>query len=462
MPDNTTNFRVFIIAGYCLIALVACRKPQTINDRMENYDERLSGGQQTTFNETFDDVFPVLSASKVATHDLGDAVFGSTFVTAPAPINPGLGPVFNNVSCGSCHVNNGVGKPPVNGNDQVQSFLFKLSMPGYDAHGGSVHVPNYGVQLQTRAVFGVQPEGTVSIAYSTIQGEFSDGEKYSLQKPTYTIANPYAPLPAGVLISPRLPMAVIGLGLLDALTDDWMLEHQDVNDANNDGISGKVNYVWNERTQTKTIGRFGWKATIPTIEQQVALAFNEDMGITSPLFPVESTYGQFQYDKLNDDSEINDSILSTVTFYMKSLAVTARRNVNDATVQQGKSVFKQLNCSGCHLMTARTGVNMGYAEVSNQLIFPFTDLLLHDMGNDLSDNRPEFDALGSEWRTPPLWGIGLSQKINGNTHYLHDGRARSLEEAILWHSGEAEFAKNNFKALSKTDRNALVKFLQSL
>ena len=160
--------------------------------------------------------------------------------------------------------------------------------------------------------------------------------------------------------------------------------------------------------------------------------------------------------------QISDSILSCLTFYMKSLAVPARRNVNNEEVKRGKSIFKQLNCNGCHIMVARTGVNASYAEVSNQLISPFTDLLLHDMGDALSDGRPDFTASGSEWRTPPLWGIGLSEKINGNTNYLHDGRARSLQEAILWHGGEAETIKNNFKKLPKTDRSALIKFLQSL
>lgn len=462
MPFKTTKIHFFIITAYCLATFTACRKPQAVNDSFEYYDERLSGGQQTTFNESFGETFPILSASKTATHDLGDGIFGATFVTAPAPINPGLGPVFNNVSCNNCHTNGGVGKPPANGTDELQSLLFKLSMPGFDAHGAPAHVPNFGAQLQTKAIFGVQPEGKININQTIVQGEFADGEKYTLQQPSYTIITPYAPLPAGVMMSPRLPLALIGLGLLEAMPTEWFIKNEDVNDANNDGISGKINYVWNERTQTKTIGKFGWKATVPSVDQQVALAFNEDMGITNPILPIESTYLQFQYDKLNDDAEVNDSILSVVTFYMKSIAVPARRNVNDATVQQGKTIFKQLNCSGCHLMTARTGADMAYQEVSNQLIFPFTDLLLHDMGNGLSDNRPDFDALGNEWRTPPLWGIGLSQKINGNTHYLHDGRARSLEEAVLWHGGEAEFAKNNYKALSKTDRNALIKFLQSL
>ncbi len=456
------NIFKLVVCSTLLLAHGACRKPVEVNDNLDNYDERLSGGQQTTFNESFSDAFPVLSASHAVTHDLGDGMFESKYVTAPAPINSGIGPLFNNVSCASCHNNGGAGKPPSNNNGNFDALLFRLSMPGYDKHGDAVPVPNFGTQLQTQAVFGTQPEGKVNIVYTSKQGTFADGETYTLQQPTYTFTNTYMPLPAGVLVSPRLPLGVFGLGLLDALPEAWMLQNEDVVDANNNGISGKINYVWDTRKQTKTMGRFGWKASVPTVEQQVAIAFNEDMGITSPLFATENSYNQLQYDKLNDDAEISDSILSCLTFYMKSLAVPARRNVNNEEVKRGKSIFKQLNCNGCHIMVARTGVNASYAEVSNQLISPFTDLLLHDMGDALSDGRPDFTASGSEWRTPPLWGIGLSEKINGNTNYLHDGRARSLQEAILWHGGEAETIKNNFKKLPKTDRSALIKFLQSL
>jgi CxxC motif-containing protein (DUF1111 family) len=444
-----------------LIIVVGCRKPKAINDNMDSYDERLSGGQQTTFNESFDEVFPILSPSKTISHDLGDGIFSSTFVTAPNPFNPGLGPIFNNVSCNSCHTKGGVGKPPQSGVQELQSLLFKLSMPGFDAHGHPNYVPNFGAQLQTKSIYGTQPEGKVNISYALQQDEFADGELYNLQKPTYTIVNPYKPINAGFMMSPRLPLATIGMGLLEALPDEWMLQNQDVSDANNDGISGKINYVWNQRTQSKTIGRFGWKATIPSVEQQVALAFQEDMGITNPLFPIESSYNQFQL-TTTTTTDVDDSIISVTTLYMQTIAVPARRNVNDVDVQKGKQIFKELNCSGCHVMTARTTTNMAFAEVSNQVIYPFTDLLLHDMGQGLSDNRPDYDAQGNEWRTPPLWGIGLSQKINGNTNYLHDGRARNLQEAILWHGGEAELAKNNYRLLSKTDRTALIKFLQSL
>jgi CxxC motif-containing protein (DUF1111 family) len=178
--------------------------------------------------------------------------------------------------------------------------------------------------------------------------------------------------------------------------------------------------------------------------------------------PVESSYGQSQYDGLNDDVELHDTILNGAVFYIKTLAVPARRDVTDAVALAGEQIFKQLNCSGCHIPTLQTGVDVTLAAVSNQRIHPYTDLLLHDMGPGLADNRPDFLASGSEWKTPALWGIGLFPKTNGVPFYLHDGRARTIEEAILWHGGEAERAKQDFMQLGSTERAKLVKFIQSL
>ena len=255
---------------------------------------------------------------------------------------------------------------------------------------------------------------------------------------------------------------VFGLGLLEAVDESEIIKYADENDANGDGISGKPNYVWNVIKGTHTLGRFGWKANNPTVLQQTAGAYNEDMGITSYVFPEESSKGQAQYDNRNDDPEIPDSILRAVSFYVQTLAVPVRRSADDATVLQGKKLFNDAKCGSCHRPAMQTGVRVDFPEVSNQRIFPYTDLLLHDMGEGLADHRPDFDANGSEWRTAPLWGIGLTQKVNGHNFYLHDGRARSLQEAILWHGGEAETAKNAFKNMSKNDRLALIKFLQSL
>lgn len=255
---------------------------------------------------------------------------------------------------------------------------------------------------------------------------------------------------------------VFGVGLLQNIPEVTILGFADENDSNGDGISGRPNYVYNPQTGRTELGRFGLKANVSTLAIQVASAFNHDMGITNYIVPVESCAGQPQADNLQDDPELPDSILNYVTFYVETLAVPARRNVTDPDVKSGSALFKQVNCSGCHKPVIQTGANLTVAALNNQRIQPFTDLLLHDMGEGLADGRPDYKATGREWRTAPLWGIGLFQKTNGTPFYLHDGRARTIEEAILWHGGEAENSKNNFMNLPSADRNKLIKFIQSL
>lgn len=430
----------------------------------EDYNEWLSGGSQTIFDAgtgAFSTIFPNLAAAREEVHEIGDIAFEQTFVSAPALINPGLGPIFNNVSCTSCHINDGRGKPPVNG-EQISSLLIRLSIPGTDAHGGPNPAPGFGGQLQQRGIFGVSPEANVRIDYTEQQYTFADGEPYSLRYPTYILENPYASIPAGMMLSPRVAPPVFGLGLLEAVDESSILALADVEDANGDGISGKPNYTWNVAEGKKTLGRFGWKAAAPSLIQQTAGAYNEDMGITSFVFPKESSQGQTQYDNRNDEYEVSDSVLHAVAFYIRTLAVPARRNADDAIVLKGKHIFHQAKCASCHVPRLQTKVDVAFPEISNQTIFPYTDLLVHDMGPGLADNRPDFDADGQEWRTAPLWGIGLTRIVNGHQNFLHDGRARTLMEAILWHGGEAEQSKEFVRTLSKEDRDALVKFLESL
>jgi CxxC motif-containing protein (DUF1111 family) len=210
------------------------------------------------------------------------------------------------------------------------------------------------------------------------------------------------------------------------------------------------------------LGRFGWKAGQPSLIQQSAGAYNEDMGVTSFIFPEENSFDQPQYDQLNDDVELSDSLLHAVAFYMQTLGVPARRNAKDPEVIEGKRLFNQIQCASCHIAKHVTASDMAFSSRSNQTIFPYTDMLLHDMGIGLADNRPEGLADGYEWRTQALWGIGLTRKINGHDYYLHDGRARSISEAILWHGGEAENSKEKFRNLNATQRQAVLKFLESL
>ncbi len=438
-----------------------CNKASMVDESA--YDERLSGGSSTVFDATskaFGHAFDGLNNRDAQVHELGDGAFGQTFVAAPALINSGLGPVFNNVSCISCHHNDGKGTPTAGFVNS--SLLFRLSIPGTDVNGGPLAIPNFGGQLQDVAIFGKQAEVNMSISYTDIPFTYTSGETVTLRKPTYTVTNSYLPLPANYLISPRLAPPVFGLGLLQNIPEQTILSFVDKNDANNDGITGKANFVYNAHTHKTELGRFGLKASAPTLQIQVAGAYNQDMGITSYVFPKESSFGQSQSDNINDDPELADSILDATIFYTKTLAVPARRNVTSPYVIQGKQLFMQMNCSGCHKPNLQTGVDLNFAALNNQRIQPFTDLLLHDMGNDLADGRPDYLATGNEWRTAPLWGIGLFAKTNGTPFYLHDGRARTIEEAILWHGGEAQKSKGKYTQLSKADRTKLISFLQSL
>lgn len=455
--------KVYIaVAIICLPAIfVMCRKPGAFSEA--DYDPRLSGGAATAFDETagaFGHEMLGLSANDSYVHGLGDGAVEQSFVTAPAPVNSGLGPVFSNVSCISCHHNDGKGNPTaglVN-----SSLLIRLSLTGTDQHGGPLPVPGFGAQLQDVAVFGKQAEAKVDIQYAYENITLPGGQIVELRKPTYTLLNPYIPLPANYMMSPRMAPPFFGLGLLQNIPEQTILSFADENDANGDGISGRANYVWDPVLHKKMIGRFGLKANTATILTQVAGAYNQDMGITNYVFPLESSNNQSQYDGLNDDVELPDSLLNAAAFYIRTLSVPARRNVANPITLAGEQIFKQINCSSCHIPTIQTGVDVTLAAVSNQRIHPYTDLLLHDMGPGLADNRPDFLASGTEWKTPALWGIGLFPKTNGVPFYLHDGRARTLEEAILWHGGEGEQAKQKFTQLSSEDRNKLIKFIQSL
>lgn len=450
---------IFFISS--LIFFISCRKADL--NYVDNDDEWLSGGKQTFFDFTtggFDHIFLGLNAQEQFNHGVGDAAFDATFVTAPAPINAGLGPLYNNVACSGCHAGDGRGRPPVAG-QQLSSMLFRISIPGTDEFGGPNPVPGFGGQFHPRAIAGKVPEGNVNISYSDIEGFYADGTKYTLKNPTYTITNSYMAMPSDVMLSPRVAPQVFGLGLLEAIPNSRLMALADENDADGDGISGKVNWVYDVISKGLKIGKFGWKAGQPSLLQQSAGAYNEDMGITSFVFPIENSLGQPQH-VVSTGHDISDSLLHAVNFYMQTLGVPARRKANDPIVLQGKNIFYDLKCIACHTPSHRTGVDMTFPSRSNQKIFPYTDLLLHDMGAGLADNRPEYLANGNEWRTPPLWGLGLIKKVNGHEFLMHDGRARNITEAILWHGGEALASQQKFLKLTAQERLALIRFIESL
>lgn len=427
----------------------------------------LSGGDTTIFDASshaFSIPAPNLSTTALEKHLDGDVEFEAVFVTAPAEVNPGLGPIYNNISCVNCHSRDGRGRPP-KVDEKLVSLLFRLSLPNTE-NGESgkapIPVPGYGTQLNNRAIYGTPAEGSVKIEYNEQPLTTEDGTRVHLRYPNYTITDTYKPLPEDVEVSPRVAPVVFGLGLLEAIPEEAILTFADETDVDEDGISGKPNYVWDVVQKRHTLGRFGWKANQPNLLQQVASAYHDDMGLTTSLFQLENSFGQSQLKENNTTPEISDEILDVVTFYVQTLAVPARRNVDDPQVLHGEQLFAQAQCASCHIPTLRTGTLPGVPSVSNQTIHPYTDMLLHDMGPDLADNRPDFHANGREWRTPPLWGIGLVRTVNGHTNFLHDGRARNLMEAILWHGGEAEKSREITLQMSKTERDALIAFLESL
>jgi CxxC motif-containing protein (DUF1111 family) len=428
------------------------------------------GGETTAFNATrnaFSLSARNLTNAERRRFEVGDSFFTLNWVTAPSSVEgrDGLGALFNAQSCSSCHVLDGRARPPSDDADSERGLLLRLSVAGTDAHGGPKPDAVYGGQLQDRAILGVVPEGAISIGWVEVEGEYDDGTGYTLRAPVYAIADAaYGELPEGLLISPRIAPAVIGMGLLEAIPEERLLELADPEDADGDGISGRVNLVWDVRAGEVAIGRFGWKAGQPSVEQQAAGAFLGDIGITSSLFPEEEcTSAQVACLEATTGGtpEIGDERLADVTLYASTLAVPAMRNLEDDAVRRGAELMVQSGCTACHVARHETGEHPIVA-LSGQEILPFTDLLLHDMGEGLADGRPEFEASGSEWRTPPLWGIGLVETVNGHTNFLHDGRARSLEEAILWHGGEGAAARDAFKALTAEEREALIRFLESL
>ena len=433
-------------------------------------DEPFSGGRATVFDTSrmaFAQAAPGLPSALEDEFFVGNAIFNRGWVAAPASVEQfdGLGPIFNATSCSACHFKDGRGKPPANPGESFTELLLRVSIPGTGEHGEPRAEPTYGGQIQGGAIFGVTVEGKEEVTYEETPGRFADGETYSLRVPTYRVAGAFGTLARDAMLSPRVAPAVFGLGLLETIPEATLLAWADPDDRDGDGVSGRVNRVWDIRQETMRVGRFGWKASQPSIEQQSAGAFLGDMGLTSTLFPHEECTA-VEDDCVRAPSggspELSDALLASVVTYSHLLAAPARRHWNDPTVRQGKDLFARAACTACHVPDVRTGISPEFNVLSHQTIRPYSDLLLHDMGAGLADGRPDFDATGSEWRTPPLWGIGLVETVNRHSFFLHDGRARGLSEAILWHGGEAEASRSAYLKMNKAERDALVSFLESL
>ncbi len=396
----------------------------------------------------------------------GNAFFNDPWVQAPSSTmsRDGLGPLFNARSCAACHFKDGRGRPPLEEGEEFIGVLFRLRV-GFSDEGEPLPHEKYGGQIQPFSIPDVAPEGTPRVTYEEMSGKYPDGATYSLSAPAYTIESlAYGPLDDGAELSPRAAQAMIGLGLLEAIPADRLEELADPEDADADGVSGRIRRVRDASSGEVTVGRFGWKAEQPSVRQQAAGAFLGDIGITSALFP-EGECTEFEEDcqaaPRGGEPELEAKILDRVSLYSRLLAVPTRLNYDDETVLWGKALFDEVGCSSCHVARHRTAHDAALEEVRDQVIWPYTDLLLHDMGVELADGSGEL-RIDREWRTPPLWGLSHYESVGGHERLLHDGRARGVEEAILWHGGEAEGARDRFRELDAEERAALIEFVRSL
>ncbi|MCG9647391.1 c-type cytochrome [Vibrio brasiliensis] len=441
------------------------------------YDVTSGGG--TSVNKEGPNAFSLpagnLPMSKRLDFSVGNSFFRNPWVQAPASTDArdGLGPLFNTNGCQNCHIKDGRGHPPEADDLHAVSMLVRLSIPAMTPEqkkayikDGVIPEPTYGGQLQDFALQDQVAEGKIEITYQEIPVTFADGTQVSLRKPNLSITQlGYGEMHPQTQMSARVAPPMIGLGLLESIPDQTLKAWADEQDKNGDGISGKINLVWDVRSNDFAIGRFGWKAGQPNLMQQNAAAFNGDVGLTSNLFPNENCTSKQTIcrDLPNGGSpEVSDNILDFVEFYSQHLAVPVRRNVDLPEVKLGQQLFAKAGCESCHKTNVKTAVREDLPALSNQTIHPYTDMLLHDMGPGLADNRPEYLANGQEWRTQPLWGIGYTEEVNGHTYFLHDGRARNLMEAVLWHGGEAEMAKQKVLKFNQKERDALIAFLNSL
>ena len=443
--------------------------------------EARSGGA-TTVRKTDQNAFSLPSAnlppSRRVDFSVGNSFFRSPWVIAPSTTTArdGLGPLFNTNACQNCHIKDGRGHPPAPDAANAVSMLVRLSIPDSPAYAkvieqlGVVPEPVYGGQFQDMAVPGVTPEGKVRVEYTPVPIRFKDGTEVELRKPVLQFTQlGYGPMHPDTRFSARVAPPMIGLGLLEAIPEEAILANAAAQAKENNGIKGRVNRVWDDELQKTVAGRFGWKAGQPNLNQQNVHAFSGDMGLTTSLRPFDDcTDAQTACKQApngngpDGEPEVSDNILRLVLFYTRNLAVPARRGVNDEQVLAGKNLFFQAGCQSCHTPKYTTAANAAEPELANQVIRPYSDLLLHDMGDGLADNRTEFQASGRDWRTPPLWGIGLTQAVSGHTQFLHDGRARNLLEAVLWHGGEAQQAQQQVLSFNAEQRAALLAFLNSL
>ena len=536
IPASSISPSSFAISLFCILSVVGCQpkdgdsQPELLSSERTQTVETLAGvpmKQLVTFDpqeikqggdtgisiissESYSMPSSNLTASRKGDFFVGNAFFKQPWVVAPASTDSrdGLGALFNVAACQSCHVKDGRGHAPMTANDDADSLLIRLAMPAttdeqrqqlqHSLIEKVVH-PNYGGQLQDRGIQGVPAEARIKIQWTDKSVTFADGHVETLRAPTFHLTNPgYGAFDETMMVSPRIALPMIGLGLLDQIPDAD-IKKQAINNreadnknignkkTNNSGnlIRGKFNLAMDPQTGKVGLGRFGWKAGQTKLLTQNQSAFNEDMGLTSNIRPhescmptqtacLEATTGADEQGNGKPAVEVSDDVAKFVEFYTRNLAVPHRRNADDKQVLAGKKRFYDMGCQSCHTPRYQLPkTNDDHIEQHGQVIYPYTDLLLHDMGDDLADRtiagklppkdaQVEFLANSYEWRTPALWGIGLAQTVDPQATFLHDGRARNLMEAVLWHGGEAAKQREQVLQLDKQGRAELNAFLKSL
>ncbi|MBQ7553439.1 MAG: c-type cytochrome [Bacteroidaceae bacterium] len=480
MTDKFVLIALLTVGSFCLSSCDEAGDQIVVQDLEIPDGYALSAGTSTVFFNSavaYDQPAKWVSGTYDTRFNRGDKLYDNVKSTNENGHNGGLGPVYAGYSCGSCHRNAGRTEPTLwtQGGSGTYGFTSALI---YITRKNGAFFQDYGRVIHDNAIYGVQPEGKLRVTYDFETFEFPDGEKYELAKPNYEIYEWYADsiAPEDLFCTVRIPLRHVGMGQIMAIDRNEIEALARQSNYPEYGISGKANYI-NERGKLQ-LGLSGNKAQHADLT--VELGFSSDMGLTNSRYPEEISEGQRQIQQgsmmglLYDQLDVSTEDMENVDLYMQSLGVPARRNVNDPRVIHGEQMFYKAACHLCHTTTLHTqsrgstllnGTELPW--LGNQVIHPYSDFLLHDMGSEimgvgLNDNYVSGLARGNEWRTTPLWGIGLQQRVNGHTYFLHDGRARNFIEAIMWHGGEGEASKNIFKKMTKEERDDLVEFLKSL
>lgn len=448
--------RAYFLYAICcyliLLAISAQAQPISLNFWSESREHLPSNKQIDGLSDVAIDQFM-----------LGRSFFTVPWVAAPSATTArdGLGPLFNANACTACH------RPSrhkqIFDDDDNRLLVFKLSQPNKHTYGQYDQItptdPTYGSQLAINGIHGVPFEAKTDILWQYSRQTLADGTVINLRKPIPQVSQwQYGKPHSQTRVSLRIAPLLIGVGLLEKIADEDILSAIDSKDSNQDGIFGKVNHTFDIANNRLAIGRFGHKASMPSILMQTADAAFNDMGLTNPLYPNENcTPQQILCIKAprslptpEGHLDLPMHRLQAIAFYLENLK--APENISSTKQHQGQALFKDLQCATCHTPIQKT---------HDGIVFqPYSNLLLHDMGAELADARPEYDASPQFWRTAPLWGLGA--KARANIPLLHDGRARNITEAILWHGGEAEQSKQKFSNLDKYQRNSLLDFLDTL